>query len=63
MPKPMIVRNELGDGLSSLVVYGVSADVSDAARRLSTRVDELLREEEPVPHDEPAQPAFRRRSR
>ena len=39
--KPRIIRTEIGEGISTLVPYGVSADVSDFQRRLSARISRL----------------------
>jgi hypothetical protein len=54
--KPHVIRNELGDGLSTLVPYGVSADVSAAARRLEAELERLSRTpSEPAPPARSAQ--------
>ena len=42
--KPHIIKTEIGDGICTVVPYGISVDVSDAARRLSVRLGRLRRE-------------------
>jgi hypothetical protein len=41
---PHVIRTEMGDGLRTLVPWGVTVDVSRAARRLHARLAELARE-------------------
>jgi hypothetical protein len=40
---PKIIRTDMGNGLTTLVPYGISVDVSDEARRLSTYYSKLAR--------------------
>lgn len=41
--KPHVIRTDLGHGLSTVVPYGVSADPSAFARRLSAKLAKLAR--------------------
>ncbi len=43
MKGPRIIRSDVGDGLSTLVPYGISVDVSDAARRLNAHYAKLAK--------------------
>jgi len=40
---PKIIRTDMGNGLTTLVPYGISADVSDDARQLSNFYSKLAR--------------------
>ena len=40
---PKIIRTDLGNGLTTLVPYGISADVSADAQKLSNYVSKLAR--------------------
>ena len=40
---PKIIRTDMGNGLTTLVPYGISVDVSDEARRLNTFYSKLAR--------------------
>jgi hypothetical protein len=40
---PRIIRTEIGEGLTTLVPYGVSIDVSEAARRLNAQFARLAK--------------------
>ena len=40
---PKIIRTDMGNGLTTLVPYGISADVSDDAQKLSNYYSKLAR--------------------
>ena len=42
--KPRVIRSDVGDGLTTLVPFGISVDVSQATRRLSAGYARLARE-------------------
>ena len=40
---PKIIRTDMGNGLTTLVAYGISVDVSDDAQKLSNYYSKLAR--------------------
>jgi hypothetical protein len=42
--KPRVLRSDIGNGIETLVPYGVSADVTAYARRLKAALAKVARE-------------------
>ena len=47
MGNPKIIRTDMGNGLTTLVPYGISVDVSADAQKLSNYVSKLARKGRP----------------